>query len=173
MTRRKKASAAPPTMQATPWDQGATGPANLDGMVTQERGDMDLTTGKRINPNRVFGKVRMPIFMRYMRQGRITPEHAAAAQRIYAAYAGHPTRDPLAAITDRVDGGGTPDPNVALIDQRREFYQIKAMIPVRCWKVVEHVVVEDLPIRSMTGGSNPEIFAAHLARLVTGLEAVK
>ena len=169
----RKPSAAPITMPETPWDQGATGPANRIGLVDQERGEVDLATGKVINPNRVFGKVRMPIFMRYLRQGRITPEHAAAAQRLYAAYAGHPTRDPLAAITDRVDGGGNDDPNVTLLDRRREFHQLKAMVPAHCWPVVEHVVLNDLPIRGMVGAGVPEVEATLFGRLTMGLEALK
>ena len=170
--KRRKTS-SPVTVAAVPWDQGAAGPANQIGLVNQERGDVDLATGRRINPNRVFGKVRMPMCMRYERQGRLTEAHVATAQRIYAAWAGYPSKDPIAAIGERVDGGGDCDPNVTGIDKRREFYVLKAMIPARCWPVIEHVVLNDLAIRSMCGGSNPEIFAAHLARLVAGLEAVK
>lgn len=169
----RKPRAAPVTMPEVPWDQGADGPANQRGLVTQERGEVDLATGKVINPNRVFGKVRMPVFMRYYRQGRLTQAHSAAAQRLYAAFAGHPTRDPLMALSDRVDGSSDDDPNVTLIDRRREFYHLKAMIPPTCWPVVEHVVIEDKPIRSMTGCTNPEAFAAQLGRLTRGLEAVK
>lgn len=169
----RKPSAAPITMPEVPWYQGADGPANRIGLVDQERGEVDLATGKVINPNRVFGKVRMPVFMRMMRQKRITPEHAAAAQRLYAAYAGHPTRDPLAALGEQVDRGDADDPMVAIVDRRREFYQLKAMVPLQSWPVVEHVVIEDKPIRSMTGCSHPEAFAAQLGRLTRGLEAIR
>lgn len=161
-----------PTMPETPWDQGATGPANLIGLVTEERGEVDLTTGKRINPNQVFGKRRMPMFMRMFRQGQIDASHAAAAERLYAAWAGHPTRDPLAAIGGRVDGGQCDDANVLLIDRQREFFLLKGMIPAKCWPVVEHVVINDLPIRSMTGCTNPEAFALQLGRLTQGLDAI-
>ncbi|HOZ32918.1 MAG TPA: hypothetical protein PLM52_08555, partial [Tabrizicola sp.] len=164
---------AEPTLAIAPWDQGASGPANQDGLVVEERGDVDLTTGQRINPNRIFGKRRMPIFMRMLRQGRITASHAAAAERLYSAWAGHPTRDPLGALGNRVDGGSCDDANVTRLDKQREFFTLKAMIPAKCWPVVEHVVIEDKPIRGMTGGSNPEIFAAYLARLAMGLDAVR
>lgn len=169
----RKSSSAPITMAATPWDQGADGPANRIGLVDQERGEVDLATGKVINPNRVFGKRRMPMVERMHRQGRLTREHVAAAQRLYAAYAGQPSRDPLAAILDRVDGGGCDDPNVAQIDGKREFFDLKAMVPAKCWPVVEHVVIEDRPIRDMVGGTNPETFAEHLARLAMGLETIR
>jgi len=168
----RKASSAPISLPDTPWDQGAEGPANRIGLVDQERGEVDLATGEVINPNRVFGKVRMPIFMRYQRQGRITEEHAAAAQRLYAAYVGHPTRDPLAAIGERVDFGEATDPNVLAVDRRREFHAMWRKVPAPCKPVIEHVVLNDRPIRAMAGASKLEVAAVFLARLVEGLEAV-
>jgi hypothetical protein len=169
----RKARNVPVTVRSAPWDMGATGPANQIGLVDQERGEVDLATGKVINPNRVFGKVRMPVFMRMMKQNRITPEHAASAQRLYAAWAGHPTRDPIAAISDRVDRSGTTDPNVIMVDRRREFRTLWAMVPDDCKPVVEHVILDDLPIRAMRGASRPESAAEYLGRLTRGLEGVK
>jgi hypothetical protein len=175
MTKRSKATPkhnpAKINLAPAPWDQGADGPANREGLVDQERGETDLATGKIINPNKVFGKVRMPLFKRYAQQGRITADHAETAHRIYAAYAGHPNRDPLAAITDRVDGGGTEDPNVTLIDTRRAFYAIWDRIPPRYRPVVEHVVLNDLPIGAMSGGTKPEVAAHLFGQLTAGLEA--
>lgn len=169
---RRKPKAKPVTTTPVPWDQGASGPANQDGLVVEERGEIELATGRRINPNGVLGKRRMPIFMRMLRQRQIDASHAAAAERLYAAWAGHPTRDPLAALGNRVDGGGCDDANVNRIDRQREFFLLKAMIPAKCWPVVEHVVVNDLPIRDMTGCTNPEAYAAQLGRLTAGLEAI-
>lgn len=173
MAKKPKGQPKAPTIPASPWDQGASGPANQKGLVREERGEVDLETGKRINPNRVFGKRRMPIVERMARQGRISAHHVAAAQRLYSAYAGHPTKDPLAALADRVDGGGCDDQNVTLIDSKREFFLLKAMVPPRCWPAVEHVVIEDRSIREMTGCSHAKAFAEQLARLVAGLEAIK
>jgi hypothetical protein len=175
MTKRSKAipkhNPAKITLAPAPWDQGADGPANREGLIDQERGETDLATGKVINPNKVFGKVRMPLFRRYAKQGRITADHAETAHRIYAAYAGHPNRDPLAAITDRVDGGGTEDPNVTLMDTRRAFYAIWGRIPPRYRPVVEHVVLNDMPIGAMSGGTKPEVAASLFGQLTAGLEA--
>ena len=168
----RKPSAAQVTTAVAPWDQGAGGPANQVGLLIEERGDVDLATGKRINPNGVFGKRRMTIVERMQRQGRLTKAHVAAAQRLYAAYAGHPDRDPLAALGNRVDGGGCNDANVTRIDRQREFFILKAMIPAKCWPVVEHVVIEDRPIRAMAGCTHAEAFAAQLGRLTAGLDAV-
>lgn len=162
-----------PTLTVAPWDQGASGPANQRGLVIEERGEVDLTTGRRINPNRVFGKRRMPIFMRMMRQGRVTASQAAAAERLYSAWAGNPDKDPLARIGDRVDGGRCDDANANRIDRQREYFVLKAMIPEQCWPVVEHVVIEDRPIRCIVGCTNSEAFASHLGRLTMGLEAIR
>lgn len=170
MTKRRPKPKA--TIPAMPWDQGADGPANRIGLIDQERGHIDLATGRVINPNRVFGKVRMPICQRYARQGRITEAHAAAAARLYAAYAGYPDKDPLARITDRVDGGGDADPNVTLLDRRREFYAMWQAVPQPCKPVLEHVVLNDLPISELAGARQPEVAAEFLARLVRGLEAL-
>lgn len=167
-----KASMAVTLAPAPIWDQGATGPANQDGLIDQERGHIDMDTGKVINPNRVFGKRRMPIVERMHRQGKLTETHVAAAQRLYAAWAGYPTRDPIAAIGDRVDGGGCDDPNGSRVDQKREFFILKERIPPRCWPVVEHVVINDLAIRLMLGCSHAEAFAMRLGQLTEGLEAV-
>ena len=162
-----------PTIKPSPWDQGASGPANQIGLKREERGEVDMATGRIINPNRVFGKRRMPMVERMHRQGRLTTDHVAAAQRLYAAYTGYPTRDPLAAMGTRVDGGGCDDANVTMIDRKREFFSLKAMIPAPCWPVVEHVVVNDLAIRVMAGCSHAEAFAEQLARLARGLEAMR
>lgn len=168
----RKGNGLPITLAATPWDQGADGLANRVGLVRQERGEVDLATGRIINPNRVFGKVRMPVYQRYHRQKRITAEHAAAAQRLYAAWAGYATRDPLAALSAHVDGGGDDDPNVAMIDRRREFYALWANVPKACRHVLEQVVLRDTPISALPGGSRPEQAAEMMARLAEGLDAM-
>ena len=179
MTRKKKTpaliprrvSSAPITLPV--WDMGASGAANQDRLVDQERGTVDVTTGKRINPNAIRGRVREPWVERYARQGKISDEHMTTALRLYAAWAGHPARDPIAAIGDRVDGGGTNDPNVAMVDRRREFRLMWAAVPSSSRPVCEHVVLNDLPIRGMMGCNNAEREAAYFGRLAMGLEAVK
>lgn len=168
--RKSKAVAPLPTMPA--WDMGASGQANQDRLVDQERGTVDITTGKRINPNAIWGRVREPWVTRYAKQGKISAEHVAAALRLYAAYAGHPDKDPLARIGDRVDGGGTNDPNVTQVDKRREFYAMWARVPGSSRPTVEHVVLNDLPMRGMVGCSNAEREAVYFGRLTAGLEAV-
>lgn len=171
--RPRKAKAVAPLPTLPTWDMGASGRANQDGLVNQERGTVDITTGKRINPNAIWGRVREPWVTRYARQGKISAEHLTIALRLYAAYAGHPARDPIAALTIRVDGGSDHDPQAAAVDRRREFRLMWAAVPVSSRPVIEHVVLNDLPIRKMAGCSNGEREAAFFGRLTAGLEAVK
>lgn len=161
------------TIREVPWDMGATGPANQHRLEDQDRGVQNLETGHVVNPNGVRGKVRLPWYMRYHRKGILSRDHATAAHRLYAAYAGHPTRDPLAAMQDRVDGGGDSDPNVTAVDKRRAFRALWAMVPLSSRPVIEHVILNDRPIRAMAGASNPERAAMHLGRLARGLEALR
>ena len=168
--RKSKAVAPLPTMPN--WDMGASGPANQDGLVEQERGALDIPTGKIINPNAVWGRVRVPWVTRYAKQGKISQEHLAAALLLYAAFAGHPDKDPLARIGDRVDGGGRSDPNVRRVDQRREYHLMWAKVPRSSRPTVEHVVLNDLPMRGMAGCSNGDREAVYFKRLAIGLEAV-
>ena len=141
MAKRSKARPSV-TVPATPWDQGADGPANRDGLIDQERGEIDLATGKVINPNRVFGKKRMDAWQRYEIQGRLTRSHVAAAERLYESWLGISSKDPLAAMAEKVNGTSGSDPNVIAFDQKREFHRLKAVIPPECWTVVEMTILQ-------------------------------
>lgn len=172
--RRKprKASAAPITL-ATPGDRGATGPANLDRMIEEERGDLDPETGKIINPNRYKGLRRQPWFETYAKQGKITQEQHAAAARLFAAYEGFPARDPLAALGEMVDRSlWVNDPLAVKVDQRREFYQLWRDIPQSSKPIVEHVVLRDRPARAMAGCKTGTQEGRHIERLRAGLDAI-
>ena len=177
MTRKKTGAKIPRKVSRAPitlatWDLGASGPANQERLADQERGAVDIETGKKINPNAIWGKIREPWVTRYAKQGKLTTAHLSAALRLYAAFAGHPARDPIAAISDRVDGGGTNDPQVAAVDRRREFRLMWAAVPQSSRPAVEHVVLNDMSIRSMAGCTNPDIAAKYFGRLALGLEAV-
>lgn len=169
----RKAKFVKPLPTLPSWDMGAAGIANQDRLVDQERGTIDVTTGKRINPNAIWGRVREPWVTRYAKQGKISNDHLTIALRIYAAHAGHPARDPIAAISDRVQGGGNHDAQVAAIDRRREFRMMWAQVPLSSRPVIEHVVLNDLPIRKMAGCSNGEREAVYFAMLTAGLDKAK
>lgn len=172
--RRKprKVSAAPITLY-TPGDRGASGPANRERLIEEERGDLDPDTGKVINPNRYRGCRRQPWVERYAKQGKLTKDQLAAAIRLFAAYEGFPARDPLAALAGAVDRSAwVDDPLAVKVDQRRWFYQMWAAVPVSSRPIVEHVVLRDQAVRSMAGCVNSFTADRHMERLKAGLDAI-
>jgi len=171
--RRKprKASAAPITL--APGDRGATGPANLERMVEEERGTNDEATGKLLNPNGYRGNRRQPWFEKYAAKGKLSHQQHAAAARLFAAYEGFPARDPLAAIGGMVDRSlWGKDPMAAKVDQKREFYRMWASVPLSSRPVIEHVVLNDRPLRAMAGCSNGYTEERYMERLRVGLDAL-
>ena len=172
--RRKprKASAAPITL-ASPGDRGATGAANLERMVEEERGVNDEETGKLLNPNGYKGNRRQPWFERYASKGKLSHQQHAAAARLFAAYEGFPARDPLAALGESVDKSlWGSDPMAAKVDQKREFYRMWASVPLSSRPVIEHVVLNDRPLRAMAGCNNSHSEERHMQRLCAGLDAI-
>ena len=171
--RRKprKASAAPITL--APGDRGATGAANLERLVEEERGARDAETGKVINPNGYRGSRRQPWFEKYAAKGKLSHQQHAAAARLFAAYEGFPARDPLAALGESVDKSlWGKDPLAAKVDQKREFYRMWADIPLSSRPVIEHVVLCDRPLRAMAGCNNSHTEERHMERLRVGLDAL-
>ncbi len=156
----------------TTWDQGATGPANRDRLRKEPATDYDPTTGRDTpNPNGIKRVRRETWVARYLRKGKLTTAQAAAAENLYAAYAGHPARDPLAAMSAKVDGKGDGDPQVSAIDRKRQFFTMWGKVPPAAKPFVEHVVLNDLSIRSMngcSGSSEPR----YMERLRMGLDAI-
>lgn len=169
--RPRKASAAPITL--APGDRGATGPANLERLVEEERGTNDEETGKLLNPNGYKGNRRQPWFERYAAKGKLTHQQHAAAARLFAAYEGFPARDPLAALGESVDRSlWGSDPMAAKVDQKREFYRMWSDIPLSSRPVVEHVVLNDRPLRAMAGCNNSFSEERQMQRLCAGLDAI-
>jgi hypothetical protein len=130
-------------------------------------------TGAVINPNKYRGYRRAPWFERYATKGRLTPDQHAAASRLFQAYEGFPARDPLAAIGSMVDKSNwTNDPLAVKVDQRREFYQMWHSIPTQSRPIVQHVILYDIPIRSVAGCTNSDREERQMQRLREGLNAI-
>lgn len=168
--RRKK-----PTTPAMPtsWDGGATGPANRDRLREEPATEFDPQTGKETeNPNNVRRFRRETWVAKYTRKGKLTKAQAAAAEALFYAASGFPNRDPLAAIVCKVDGKSDDDPLVSKVDRRRAFYRMWKLVPERCKPFVEHVVLNDLSIRSMNGCINGQAEARYMERLREGLDAI-
>lgn len=175
MTSKPKAKRKQPSTPAAPtsWDEGAQGPANRLRLVHEAATDFDPQTGKDTpNPNGIKRFRREAWVDRYHRKGKLTQAQAAAASHLYAAYVGLPNRDPLAAISDRVDGRSDDDPLAQTIDKRKAFYQLWRKVPEKARPFVEHVVLNDLPIRSMNGCINGHSESRYMTRLCEGLDAI-
>lgn len=171
--RRKPQKAVTVSAMPTTWDTGADGPANRDRLREEPATDFDPETGKETpNPNGIKRHRRETWVDRYARKGKLTKQQAAAAANLYAAWAGMPNRDPLAALSDKVDGKGDVDPLASTIDKRRAFYRMWRQIPAKARPFVRHVVLDDLSIRSMNGCADGHAEARYMARLCEGLDAI-
>jgi hypothetical protein len=158
---RKFIPATAVTVAPSPWDMGASGHANQDRMTIEARAHVEVETGEAINPNGVKGRRRKSWVEEYYTKGKLSGEGLAAAYRLFAAYQGHPAKDPIAAIDD-VRVGGCSEPMATLIDSRREYYTMRASIPSDCLPIIAHVVLDDNPLRSMqgrNGGNDAQRFA--------------
>ena len=168
---RKAMPTSSVTTAAIPWDTGAKGSANLDRMIVEDAPTIDPDTGKASNPNGIKRARRRPWIETYRMQGKISDASLTAALRLYAAYQGYPARDPLAAI-DEIKTGGRSEPMAATIDRRREFYAMWASVPRDSRPAVEHVVLNDQPLRSLAGCTNTAAHERHMSRLIDGLCAM-
>ena len=168
-THRRQASVTLPDM---PWDRGADGPANRIGLVEEPRGEVDEKTGKVRNPNGVKGVRRRLWVETYWQQGKLTRGQLNVARELLDAHEGRKAQDPLAAIKiDRQTG--KPDPQAAAFDKRRKFHAMWAVVPLFARPVIEHVVINNRPLRAMAGCSSARSAERHLERLRRGLDMLR
>jgi hypothetical protein len=154
------------SLPAVPWDMGAIGKANQDGLVREGRPFVDPETGKKTNPNGIYGMRRQSWIDRYLRNGTITIRQANAARSLYAASQGKLRQDPLAAM--RIDRShDSHDPEASAFDARRDFHRMWGMISDHAKPVVERVVLNDLP--AWDGKTTGRSLQRHLQRLSDGL----
>jgi hypothetical protein len=162
----------PSPANPTSWDGGATGKANALNLRAEPATDFDPETGKDMpNPNGIRRHRRETWVDRYKRKGKLTQAQAAAADSLYAAWAGHPAKDPLAAMSAKVDKGRS-DRMATMIDARRAFRLMWARVPAGAKPYLDHVVIQDLSIRSMNGCRNGQAEARYMQRLREGLDAI-
>lgn len=154
------------TLAPNLWDMGADGPANRIGLVKDERGEINPVTGKRENPNNVWGVKRETWAQRYMRAGHLSKEQWYVAVNLRDASEGRVTVDVLAAIF--IDKPGGSDPQAARVDARKAFRDMMAVAPKATHPVLERVVVEDQSIWWHSGGGR----VRHFERLREGLDAI-
>ena len=169
MSRKKAKKKSPVSMDAPPWDRGATGPANRQRLREEPATEIDPETGKETpNPNNVKRMRRDSWLVIYARRGLLNKRQFAAAEKLRMAAEGLRDRDPLAAL-DEVRATGYGDPQAARVDARRFFRELWGMIPAASKPVIERVVVEDQPIWSRCGSAARN---RHMQRLKDGLDAI-
>lgn len=155
--------------QPTAWDKGADGPANQHGLRVEPATDIDPETGKETaNPNGIKRRRRVPWVRIYRKQGALTAEQEAAAEKLVMAAEGMRERDPLAALAS-VRARGNHDPEAARVDARRYFRELWAKVPQASRPVIERVVLDDLAIWAGCGQATRE---RHMKRLCDGLDAI-
>ena len=160
------------TLPEMPWDRGADGPANQIGLVEEPRGEVDEKTGKVKNPNGVKGVRRRLWVETYWQQGKISRGQLNVARELLDAHEGRKAQDPLAAIKiDRQTG--KPDPQAAAFDKRRKFHAMWEQVPLFARPVIEHVVINNRPLRAMAGCSSARSAERHAERMRKGLDILR
>ena len=111
---RRAKKTRPVSVPPTPWDHGATGPANRIGLAVEERGEVDPHTGRMVNPNRVTGVRRVDMLAFWLRSGTLTAAQVNAAERLRDAYEMTLRQRPCLPENDRVQSSPKPDETVAI-----------------------------------------------------------
>lgn len=125
------------------WDQGAAGRANRIGLVTEERGDRDTATGKRINPNGVKGVRRVDMLEVYHKRGWISDRAYTAGEAIRNAW--EATQQGKGADLSDVRVDRTPKADAAIdikIDRVSKLVMLSKHIPTADMSIVFAVACE-------------------------------
>lgn len=106
------------------WDMGATGPANRRGLVVEAAADLDLETGKVINPNGVMRARRVDMLEIWHKRGVISTSGFNAAEKLRDAFEAT-ERAPGWPDNDRVQSSPKPDHAVSIqIDRLSRYHEI-------------------------------------------------
>ena len=141
---KRQTPAKPVSLAPNPWDEGANGMANRINLVREERGEINLATGKIENPNRVWGVRRETWVWKYMMAGKLTAVQWHVAMSLRDASEGRVTTDPLAAVF--IDKRTGTDPQAAMIDARKMYRAMMDVAPPSTHPVIERVVIGDHPV---------------------------
>ena len=106
------------SLSSSPWDHGATGKANQAGLVVEERGEVDPTTGRAVNPNGVTGTRRRDLLEFWHHRGTITTAQWNAAETLRDAYEATMRGPDALPDNDRVQSSPKPDQAVTIMIDR-------------------------------------------------------
>ena len=164
--QRKNIQRANRRIEAAMWDHGATGKANRDGLVIEERGELDPATGRMRNPNRVTGARRLTWLERYAAKGWISPEGYAAGTKLHEAWQRISIGTSPPWLRERVDSTPRPDHAVTVqIDRREAYHRIWACVPAEDRSVLHWVCCENRSLGAAMrrrGGRGHEAMKARL-----------
>lgn len=123
---RKPRSAV--SLAPSPWDFGATGPANRAGLEIEDAADIDPETGEVINPNNVKRARRVDMLGVWHRRGWITTAGFNAAEALRDAFEAT-QRAPGWPDNDRVQSSPKPDHAVTIqIDRLSRYHAVARLI---------------------------------------------
>lgn len=138
---QRHAAQEPQDVSLARWDQGATGPANRRGLVTEDRGDIDPDTGKRTNPNGVRGVRRVDMLEFWHRNGVITTEGYNAAEKLMDAYE-ETQRGQSWPSGERVQSTAKPGAFVEIqISRISAYHAIAQHVTADDWRIVSACVM--------------------------------
>jgi len=118
----------PVSLSPSPWDMGATGPANRHGLEIEEAADINPETGEVQNPNGVLRARRVDMLGVWHRRGWITTAGFNAAEKLRDAFEAT-QRAPGWPDNDRVQSSPKPDHAVTIqIDRLSQYDAIWRLV---------------------------------------------
>ena len=138
--RRRSAAVS---LAPSPWDHGATGLANKNGLIEEERGEMDPVTGKLSNPNKVTGVRRVDLLEFWHKRGSISTAGFTAAEALRNAFEATMRGKPALPDNDRVQSSPKPDHAVdIMIDRISRFEALSRHVAPQDREIVTACVLD-------------------------------
>ena len=120
---------APVSVSQTPWDMGASGPANRVGLEIEDAADIDPETGEARNVNNVKRARRVDMLEVWRKRGTISTRGYNVAVRLRDAFE-RTQRAPGWPDNDRVQSSPKPDHAIAIqIDRIGAYHRLAALVP--------------------------------------------
>ena len=161
----------PVSLSPSPWDMGATGPANRHGLEIEEAADINPETGEVQNPNGVLRARRVDMLGVWHRRGWITTAGFNAAEKLRDAFEAT-QRAPGWPDNDRVQSSPKPDHAVTIqIDRLSKYHVMARLIITDDMQIITACVldrhgperVKDKRGQRIYGGQNLRAGSRHLS----------
>lgn len=157
------------TLVPCPWDMGAMGPANRDGLEEEAATDM-TPDGEAPNPNGVRRVRRVNMLETWHRKGVISTRGYNIGEKLRDAY-NSTERAPGWPDNDRVQSSPKPDHAVVVqIERLSKFAAIYGLVPSEDRPIISHCVLDErIPASMVVTGRRP--FAG--SRYAEGLDCLR